>query len=172
MTGHFPLCTVELLDAPFRTFTVLREPVERTLSFLRHHREMTPEDADRSLEEIYDDPVRFELLHDHMVKMLSLTRRRDDRRRADPGRVRPRPASTGRRAGLDAIDVVGFQEDFDGFCAELDPRFGWDLGDPVFMNRTEPGRGRPTALRDRIARDNALDIELYEYARAGAGRAA
>ena len=73
VTGHFPRCTVELLDAPFVTLTVLREPVERTLSYLRHHRATTPAEADRSLEEIYEDPIRFELLHNHMVKMLSLS---------------------------------------------------------------------------------------------------
>jgi len=38
VTGHFPLCTTELLDAEFTTLTVLRDPVERTLSYLRHHR--------------------------------------------------------------------------------------------------------------------------------------
>src|SRR5690606_24333717 len=32
VTGHFPLCTTELLGVPFSTITVLREPVERTLS--------------------------------------------------------------------------------------------------------------------------------------------
>ena len=36
LTGHFPVRTVELLDAPLPTMTVLRDPVERTLSFLRH----------------------------------------------------------------------------------------------------------------------------------------
>jgi len=35
VTGHFPLCTTELLGVPFSTITVLREPVERTLSALR-----------------------------------------------------------------------------------------------------------------------------------------
>src|SRR4029450_5128014 len=39
ITGHFPLCTTELLGAPFVTFTVLRDPVERTLSALRDMRE-------------------------------------------------------------------------------------------------------------------------------------
>src|SRR5689334_23446783 len=45
--GHFPLATVQLLDADFTTLTVVREPVERTLSFLRHHRKMTPADRDK-----------------------------------------------------------------------------------------------------------------------------
>src|SRR5690349_10410621 len=53
VTGHFPLCTADLLGGGFTTFTVLREPVARTLSYLRHHRKLTPEDAHKSLEEIY-----------------------------------------------------------------------------------------------------------------------
>ena len=32
VTGHFPLCTNDLLGGGFTTFTVLRDPVERTLS--------------------------------------------------------------------------------------------------------------------------------------------
>ncbi len=40
LTGHFPLSTIELLDGPFVTLTVLRPPVERTLSYLRHQRKI------------------------------------------------------------------------------------------------------------------------------------
>ena len=36
LTGHFPVRVTELLGAEFVTLTVLRHPVERTLSFLRH----------------------------------------------------------------------------------------------------------------------------------------
>ena len=73
VTGHFPLCTTDLLNADFTVFTVLRDPVERTLSYLRHHRNTTPADGDLSLEEIYEDPARFRpFIENHMVKMLSL----------------------------------------------------------------------------------------------------
>jgi hypothetical protein len=168
VTGHFPLCTAALLDAPFRTLTLVREPVERTLSFLRHHREMTPEDADRPLEEVYDDPIRFALVHDHMVKMLSLSAEE-----MTDGALTPVAMDRDRLAractAADEMDVVGFQEDFDGFCDELTMRFGWDLGTPLFMNRSAPV-DVPRALRDRIERDNALDIELYEHVRASRGR--
>ena len=74
ITGHFPLCTTELLDGRYTTLTLLREPVERSLSYLRHHRKEEPADRDRSLEEIYEDPFRFQgFVHNHMTKMLSLT---------------------------------------------------------------------------------------------------
>lgn len=163
VTGHFPLCTVELLDAPFVTLTLLRDPVERTLSYLRHHRETTPGDAERSLEEIYDDPVRFEIVHNHMTKMLSLTLSEMTEgalTHVEFSRERLERA----KSSLDRIGAVGFQEEFDSFCAELSDRFGWDLGPPIFMNRTTPVEA-PHGLRARIERDNALDIALYEHAR-------
>jgi hypothetical protein len=36
LTGHFPVRTVVFLGVPFVTMTILRHPVELTLSFLRH----------------------------------------------------------------------------------------------------------------------------------------
>jgi hypothetical protein len=168
VTGHFPLCTVELLDAPFTTLTVLRNPVERTLSFLRHARETEPGFSERSLEEIYleeiyEDPIRFELVHNHMVKMLSLTVEEmtdGAMTRVDFDRSRLERA----KQRLCDIDAVGLQERFEQFCTELVRRFGWNLGPPIFMNRTGAADS-PPALRSRIAADNAFDIELYEFAR-------
>lgn len=163
VTGHFPLCTTELLDAPFTTITLLRDPVERTLSYLRHHRETTPGDAERPLEEIYADPVRFELVHDHMVKMLSLST--DEMTDGVLSPVEFTRARLGRaQARLQTVDVVGFQEDFETFCTELTTRFGWDLGAPIFMNRSTPV-DVSKSFRRRIAQDNTLDVELYEFAR-------
>ena len=66
--GHFPLCATELLGEDFTTLTILRHPLARTLSYLRHHRERTPSDAGLSLEAIYDDDFRFNgLIHNHMT---------------------------------------------------------------------------------------------------------
>lgn len=162
VTGHFPLCTVELLDATFTTLTLLRDPVERTLSYLRHHRETSGE-RERSLEEIYADPLRFELLHNHMVKMLSLSRSEmTNGALTHVDFTRERLALAKKR--LETVDVVGFQEDFESFCADLTTRFGWDLGPSVFMNRTTPVHVGD-ALRTRIAEDNAADVELYDFAR-------
>lgn len=162
VTGHFPLCTTELLDGAFTTMTLLRDPVERTLSYLRHHRAW--EDHGRSLEEIYEDPFRFHgFIHNHMVKMFSL--RSDEM----TGGMLTLVAFTREdliRAEnqLATVDVVGLQERFGDFCAGLERRFSWQLGRPRFANRTEP-EDVPESFRRRIADDNALDVELYEHAR-------
>jgi hypothetical protein len=164
ITGHFPLCTTDVLDAPFTTLTVVREPVERTLSYLRHHRKLTPGADDVPLQKIYEEPIRFHgLVQNHMVKMFSLTPdemiagamthitfTRDHLERAKE-----------RLAGLDAF---GLQDRFEEFCEELSTRFGWQLGAAVRANRTEPV-AVDEAFRARIALDNALDVELYEFAR-------
>lgn len=161
--GHFPLCTVDLLDADFTTLTVLREPVERTLSYLRHHRRLTPADKDKPLEEIYEDPFRYDsLLHNHMVKMFGLTT--DEMTDGMLTTVDFTPELLERaKAGVETIDVLGVQEDFEGFCAQLEARFGWPLGAPFHANRTD-AVDVDSAFRARIAADNAMDVELYEHA--------
>jgi hypothetical protein len=163
IAGHFPLCTQEILGGDFLTFTILREPVARTLSYLQHHRRLTPADRDKTLEEIYDNRFRFNaFVHNHMVKMLSLTV--DEMTRGAMTRVAFTHDRVERaKRQLAAVDVVGVQERFDEFCAALSARFGFRLGAPVFVNRTEPVLATP-AFRRRIAEDNALDVELYEAA--------
>ena len=163
ITGHFPLCTVELLDAEFTTLTLLREPVERTLSYLRHHRKLTPADTERPLEEIYEDDFRFRgLVHTHMVKMFSLTL--DE---MTDGVLTPVEFTaahlTRAKENLARVDVVGDQNDLDGFCAGLEQRFGWNLGEPEHVNRTKPF-GVDESFRARIAADNVMDVEFYAYA--------
>ena len=164
VTGHFPLCTTELLGGGFRTFTILREPVARTLSYLRHHRATNPEGDRRDFEAIYDDPLRFHgLIHNHMVKMFSLTT--DEMTDGALTRVDfTREHLERAEANLASVDVVGLQEDFGAFWTDLTSTFGWDLGSPGFANRSEPA-DMSEALIERIIEDNALDIELYEFAR-------
>jgi hypothetical protein len=164
LTGHFPLCTIDLLGCPFTTLTLLREPVERTLSYLRHHRVMTPADRDKPLEAIYDDPFRFDgLVHNHMVKMFSLTTDEMSAGALTTVDFTPDRLERAKRL-LATVDVIGLQEHFDEFCEELTRRFGWSLGEPLHANRTEVVEV-PDGLRARIAKDNEMDVELYEFAR-------
>jgi hypothetical protein len=164
IAGHFPLCTTELLGVPFTTITVLRDPVERTLSSLRDMREREPMFRGQPLERIYEDPIRFPcLIHNHMVKMLSIT----------PDEMTDGALSVvdfdrthlerAQRNLVERIDVWGVQESFEDLCDELARRFGWNLGAPRYANRTTP-LAVTDDFRERIARDNALDVELYRYA--------
>ena len=167
VTGHFPIRTTELLGDPFITMTLLRDPVERTMSFLRHYRKLALEDGDRPLEAIYEDPIRFHgLIHNHMTKMFSLSP--DEMMAGDGVMTHVEVFSNERLAAakqaLERVDVLGLHDQFDDFCDQLALRFGWRLGASLHTNRTEP-IPISSSFRDRIARDNAMDIELFEYGR-------
>lgn len=169
VTGHFPLCTIDLLDADFTVFTVLRDPVDRTLSYLRHHRDTTPAHGEHSLEEIYEDPGNFKhFIHDHMVKMLSLRSEEMTDGMMTVVDLDKRRLRKAKRA-LKKMDVIGLQSELEDFAQRLVSRYGWDLGPPVHENATRPVEV-PDLFRARIAEDNRLDMELYEYGRKLLGR--
>jgi Sulfotransferase family len=164
VTGHFPLCTTELLDAEFTTLTVLRDPVERTLSYLRHHRRTTPGDSEKPLEEIYEDPGNFKhFIDNHMVKMLSMRIDEMTDGMMSVVDLDRRRLQSAKRA-LERVDAFGLQEDLEGFAQRLERLYGWRLGPPVHENTTAHAEV-PASFRGRIAEDNRLDVDLYEHGR-------
>ena len=164
VTGHFPLCTTEMIEGEFTTLTIVRDPVERTLSYLRHHQAQSLRDRHKSLEEIYEDRSQFEgIIHNHMTKMLALTPAEMTAGMLTPVSFTDAHLERAKQR-LAAIDAVDHQESFGEFCAELTRRFGWRLGRPRVSNTTAPTEVTP-ALRARIAEDNALDVALHRFAR-------
>jgi hypothetical protein len=163
ITGHFPLCTTEVLEVPFTTFTVLRDPVERTLSLLRRRQASDARFRGRDLLHIYaDDDLRI-IIDNHMVKMLSLTVNELGRTPLTQSVTFDEERLERAKRNLVGIDVVGLQEQFDTFCENLESRFGWNLGLPRFANRT-PSVPVPDELRERIMADNHADVALYRFA--------
>jgi hypothetical protein len=169
LTGHFPVRTLEVLgtDCPFVTMTVLRDPVERTLSFLRHQGERHQRGATphTPLVEIYEDPFRFEaMIQNHMTRMLTLS---PDEMLSGDGVLATVPYTQGRlehaKEVLAGLDLFGLQHRLEELCDELGTRYGLDTGEPLRSNTTEPTEVDP-ALVDRIAEDNALDVDLFRYA--------
>ncbi|MEO6629191.1 MAG: hypothetical protein ABIP03_11565 [Aquihabitans sp.] len=164
VTGHFPLATVDLLPGSYRTFTVLRDPVERVLSFLRHQREVESRFQNATLEQIYADPVSTGgLVSNHMVKMLAIQAPAMTNGALSPVSVDDALLARARTNLVDRIDVMGLQEYFEEFCTDLERIFSWDLGEPVFMNRTAPA-AEPEGLRELIEADNTYDRALYDFA--------
>lgn len=169
---HFPFVACELLGGGFHTMTILRDPVDRTVSLLRQFQRaetsMTCEDlsGEIALEEIYERPNVYEpFVHNHQTKIFSMTV-------ADHpmGYLQTIDVDTARLAvakrNLEAVDVVGLTERHADFVEALAERFGWRLKREARGNAA-PG-GPPEVARSfrrRIAADNAIDMQFYEFAR-------
>jgi hypothetical protein len=174
VTGHFPLRTADLIPGRVTTLMLLREPVERTLSYLRQRQDDSVNrflagESERALrhggwplEKIYDDLRGLGQVDNHMTRMLSLAPQEMLESMLTPIALTRSHLEHAKEA-LTRIDAIGLQENFEEFCTTLSARFDWRLGEPETINTTTMIEV-PNRLRARIAEDNALDIELYELA--------
>lgn len=73
-SGHFPFAAASLVGPPLTTVTLLRDPVARTISYLKQCQRVNPEHRGSSLEEIYED-VWFHprLIENHQTKVFAMT---------------------------------------------------------------------------------------------------
>ncbi len=191
-TGHFPLVAREQMGPDVVTLTLLREPVDRVVSVLKHFKRLWPRYHDLELDAVYDDELVFRHFVEHyQTRMFALDRAdhtrafasaveydvlRDalddpDRRSAAlaPDAVVPVDADRLARAkrNLAAVDVLGVNEDFAAFVGQMRDAYGWwpsgETYDPRANVSEEPWPASD-ALRSRIERDNEFDRALYEHA--------
>lgn len=72
--GHVPYALRSLLAAQYVAITVLRDPVARTISYLKHCRRYHNEHMGLSLEEIYeDDWFHTSFINNYQTKLFSMT---------------------------------------------------------------------------------------------------
>jgi hypothetical protein len=169
---HFPFVACEMLGGGFHTMTMLREPVDRTTSLLRQfQRYETSADAGDGrtdaprLEEIYERSHVFEpLVHNHQTKIFSMTVADDPKGYMQTIDVDEARLALAKR-NLASVDVVGLTEQHADFVNEVAERFGWSLKREVRANSAPDDSPEVSgSFRRRIAADNAIDIEFYEYA--------
>ncbi len=72
--GHLPFAARDVIGPGTQTITLLRDPVERTVSVLKHFKRLRPRYRDLALEEIYVDPVVFRFfVENHQTKVFAVT---------------------------------------------------------------------------------------------------
>ena len=165
-TGHFPFVAVELLGLPLTTLTILREPVERTISYLRANQRLNRQHRDLPLEQIYEDEFFFPtLIKNHQAKIFAMTASDRPKSYMDVVEIDASRLETA-KANLERVDVIGLQAHFEEFLGELGSLFGWKFG-TVENKNVDMGEGRdvPPSFRRRIAEENRADMEFFEFAR-------
>ena len=173
-TGHFPYVVRELLAMELRATTVLRDPVDRTVSMLHQLRRAQPWEegtgprprAERGLEELYEDPSVFgPLLLNHQTKVLSMVPADEPQTYKDVIHVDEARLQRAKQA-LEEMDLVGTTEHLSAYLAATETTFGWKVVKGARKNVTPDGDRVPVdaAFRQRIADDNAFDVELHRHA--------
>lgn len=179
--SHWAGYLLPALDRPVDALTLVREPVDRTLSYYFHKQRQHPEwslcslerlSEERSLAAWRDAPKRRDLL-DRLFNnwqsraLLSIFH--------DVSTLEHADASSGSadlwrerlRDLVDHVFLVGVQDRFEAYVDLLARRYGW----PASVPRAKVNPQRPAdvavspGLREAILSHNWLDRELHELAR-------
>ena len=165
-TGHFPFVATDLMGGRFVTITILRHPVERTLSHLKHYKRYRPQCQEMSLEEIYDDHSFFTtLIHNYQSKLFALTAEDYVMSQTHILEVTDDRLAIAKR-NLESVDVLGLNEHYGALVEEMQQRFGWQFDAQVQNQHVSDNAwaASPVLLR-RIAEDNSADLAFYDHAR-------
>lgn len=162
MFGHFPLWITEDVPEHWNIATVIRDPIARTVSMIRHHRERRNL-KHLSYEDILsDDNFRAKLIENYQTKVLGAERRD----LASANDAMPSDGTTLQRAKKRLLSVafLGITENIDESVAAWHrvtalPR---EVAFP-HLNKAKP-EPIPRDLRQAILPYVELDMELYEWA--------
>jgi hypothetical protein len=192
VSGHIPYEALSLIPASFRTVTVLRDPVSRTVSHYRELRRSSASHRDLSLDEFLHDDVYDVPSGNYQARALAHTidlpgawvdyspERRYREAGGDPDQDYPLQAlfdstpllvednqlfETAAR-NLSKLDFVGVTADLASLAARIGALFG---ARPVAVPRLNTSEALehvdvPAPLRRRIEERTAVDRELYDVA--------
>ena len=162
--GHFPYVVSDLVAADV-TLTILRDPVERTVSFLRHCKRYHERMRDMELEEIYVDGWMHPLcIRNYQTKMFAMTL--DDKLESHLDVIEIDAARFDiALATLERVDVLGLNDRYEEFVAEVRNRFGWKIGPAPDLRVSTEDWDVSSSFHARIAEENAADVAFYAAAR-------
>lgn len=165
-TGHFPFAVTQMLGYDdMVTFTVLRDPVERTISYLKHCHKYHPQHKGLPIDHIYEDGfINPFFIANHQAKVFAITPEDEPETIMDVVEIDDERLAIAKE-NIEKVDIIGFNDRFGDFLDELRTRFGWQVGDAPDLHVSDQDTDVPADLRARITEDLAADIEFYEHAR-------
>ena len=168
-SGHFPyLATTRLeqrLGEPLIRLSLLRDPVERTISLLGDMQRWNDRNAERTTEELYADPMLYAMfIADYQTKLFALEesdRPTSHRHIVDMDQSRLTVAME----RLATVDTLGLHSDYESFLGRVESERGWQISDHEDRHVAPSPTIVTDDFRQRIASDNRIDIEFYRFAK-------
>lgn len=160
--GHYPPVAVELIGTDIITLSLLREPVARTISVLKHCKRNIDRCEEMTFEEIYEDPWVYPMsVLNHQAKLYSMTLDDPLESCLDPLEVDESRFKMA-IARMETIDVLGIHAHYDQFLQDLTDRYRWAFKS---IDNREVSNARwkpPASFLKRIANDNDADMAFYD----------
>ena len=147
--AHVPYAVRALLKQNFRVLTILRNPIDRTLSYLKHARKYHPENSDMDLEQIYEDSwLNASFIRNYQTKIFSMSTEEALVRNHLPSGAPELPSA------LELDKGQPLSEEIDTFRKLFPTRFVWGLFAPCTRTINVDSN------RLSIAKENLAAVEL------------
>jgi hypothetical protein len=170
LRGHVGFGIHEYLPGPSSYFTILREPIDRVISYYWYVRR-TPESFwynlitsnNMSLQDLVESK-QDTMLHNGQTRFLCGMKSAHE---MGFSQCAERELEIAKKNLRDNFAVVGLAERFDETLILLKRAFGWRMLLYIPLNvsvERSPCEELPKATRDTIVEANLLDIQLYQYA--------
>lgn len=147
--AHVPYAVRNLLNHNYRVLTILRNPIDRTLSYLKHARKYHPEHLGMDLEDIYEDPwLNACFIKNYQTKIFSMS--------DEEIQVKNQfPSDAPRLPSVQAIqDGQALSEEITAFRESFPTHFLWGLFAPCTGAITVDNKRLATA------KENLANLEL------------
>jgi sulfotransferase famil protein len=165
--GHFPYLAADLLAPNLRKLTLLRDPVDRTVSVLKHFKRREERFRSSTLETIYEDSdISRWYVRNYQTRVFSLVP-------ADQAITVQVPVDIDdsrlelAKENLSRVEFVGLTETFGEFVEDLRTQLGWwpnGVDPSERANKSSEPWSISPALRQRITDDNPHDTAFYRFA--------
>lgn len=174
ITGHVGIGLLHRISQPYRSLTFLRNPISRVISQYNYCKRLSETKAHRVFgREVFrgnlvdilrtkDDPIVASLFRNTMTWFFVsdwVDYYRDSS-------ISDQNALEIAKQNILNLDFFGITEQFDWSLKLANRTFGWALSNDYRLNKTEIDQVQENddTLSELVAMNNALDLELYEWA--------
>jgi hypothetical protein len=159
LRGHYPFVTGSLIGEETTYITMLRDPINRCISYLYHIKRKNPE---KSIFEIFEEKKRAS----SNLQVRYFADREIDNLNYFGNKEIDHKALEQAKKNIDKCNFVGINEEFDKSVELLGKMYGFNFDKNIKKNLGNYSiKDVEISLINKIKKSNQIDLELYKYAK-------